>query len=36
MAKECKIVVVDDHTLFRKGLLTLLDGIDGFSVIGEA
>ena len=24
MAKECKIVVVDDHTLFRNGLRTLL------------
>ena len=36
MAKECKIVVVDDHTLFRNGLRTLLDGIEGFSVIGEA
>ena len=30
MAKECKIVVVDDHTLFRNGLRTLLDGIEGF------
>ena len=30
------IMVVDDHTLFRNGLRILLDGIDGFSVIGEA
>ena len=29
-------MVVDDHTLFRNGLRILLDGIDGFSVIGEA
>ena len=36
MAKSCKIVVVDDHTLFRNGLRTLLDAIDGFMVIGEA
>ncbi len=36
MARECKIVLVDDHTLFRNGLRTLLDGIEGFSVVGEA
>ncbi len=29
-------MVVDDHTLFRNGLRILLDGIEGFSVIGEA
>lgn len=31
-----RIVLVDDHTLFRNGLRTLLDGIDGFSVVAEA
>ena len=36
MAKACKIVVVDDHTLFRNGLRTLLDATEGFTVIGEA
>ena len=34
--RDCKIMVVDDHTLFRNGLRILLDGIEGFSVIGEA
>lgn len=34
--RTCDIVLVDDHTLFRNGLRTLLDGIDGFSVVAEA
>lgn len=36
MSTSCKIVLVDDHTLFRNGLRTLLDGIDGFAVTAEA
>ncbi|MDR2936724.1 MAG: response regulator transcription factor [Rikenellaceae bacterium] len=32
----CKLVLADDHTLFRSGLRTLLDARDNFSVIGEA
>ncbi|HSG05142.1 MAG TPA: response regulator transcription factor, partial [Nitrospiria bacterium] len=31
-----KILIVDDHTLFRKGLINLLDQQEGISVIGEA
>lgn len=34
--RTCDIILVDDHTLFRNGLRTLLDGIDGFSVVAEA
>lgn len=36
MDKCCKIVLVDDHTLFRSGLRTLLDDIPGFEVVAEA
>ena len=36
MSTSCKIVLVDDHTLFRNGLRTLLDGIEGFVVTAEA
>lgn len=31
-----KILLVDDHTLFRNGLKMLIDTIPGFSVTGEA
>jgi two-component system nitrate/nitrite response regulator NarL len=31
-----RIVVVDDHTLFRRGITALLGGVAGFSVVGEA
>ena len=35
--KECiRIVVVDDHTLFRRGLVGLLSEMEGFQVVGEA
>lgn len=33
---SCRIVLVDDHTLFRGGLRGLLDRYDGFRVVGEA
>ena len=36
MSTPCKIALVDDHTLFRNGLRTLLDGIEGFDVTAEA
>lgn len=36
MSKEIRIVVVDDHTLFRRGLVSLLSEMDGFRVVGEA
>ncbi|MCU0898278.1 MAG: response regulator [Burkholderiales bacterium] len=31
-----RIVVIDDHTLFRRGIIALLQREDGFAVIGEA
>ena len=31
-----KILLVDDHTLFRNGLKMLIDTIPGFQVTGEA
>lgn len=33
---EIRIVVVDDHTLFRRGLVGLLAEMDGFTVVGES
>jgi len=31
-----RVVIVDDHPVFRRGLKALLDGEDGLSVVGEA
>ena len=31
-----RIVVVDDHTLFRRGITALLGGVPGFAIVGEA
>jgi two-component system, NarL family, nitrate/nitrite response regulator NarL len=31
-----RVLVVDDHALFRKGIVSLLSGEDGFEVVGEA
>jgi DNA-binding NarL/FixJ family response regulator len=36
MAKEIKIALVDDHTLFRNGLRGLIDGNNGCRVVAEA
>lgn len=33
--KLCKIVLADDHALFRNGLKLLLSGYDGFDIVGE-
>jgi DNA-binding NarL/FixJ family response regulator len=33
---ELKLLVVDDHAIFREGLRALLDMEPDFSVIGEA
>lgn len=34
--KKIKILLVDDHTLFRNGLKTLLNMVSDFQVVGEA
>lgn len=34
--KTIQVLLVDDHALFRKGLVNLLEGEPGFQVIGEA
>jgi two-component system nitrate/nitrite response regulator NarL len=31
-----RIVVVDDHTLFRRGITALLSGVPEFEIVGEA
>jgi DNA-binding NarL/FixJ family response regulator len=36
LPESIRIVVVDDHPLFRHGLIQLLNSDDGFSVCGEA
>jgi len=36
MSENIRIVVVDDHTLFRRGLVGLLSEMEGFQVVGEA
>lgn len=34
--KNIRLVIVDDHALFRSGLVSLLQGMSGFEVVGEA
>jgi two-component system nitrate/nitrite response regulator NarL len=36
MAENIRVVVVDDHPLFRQGVVHALTATDGISVIGEA
>src|ERR687896_1683271 len=31
-----KVLVVDDHTLFREGIVNLLEQVDDISVVGQA
>ena len=33
---DIRVLVADDHTLFRDGLQALIDGWDGFTVVGSA
>jgi two-component system, NarL family, nitrate/nitrite response regulator NarL len=35
-ARRIRIVVIDDHTLFRRGITALLARVPGFAVVGEA
>lgn len=35
-AKPLRLVVVDDHALFRRGLVGLLEEMSGFTVVGQA
>lgn len=34
--RHIRIVVIDDHTLFRRGITALLSRVAGFAVVGEA
>ena len=34
--RNIRIVVIDDHTLFRRGITALLSRVPGFAVVGEA
>lgn len=33
---DLRVVVVDDHPVFRMGMVALLDSLDGIDVVGEA
>ena len=33
---NCRVVLADDHTMFRQGLRKLLDGVAGLEVVAEA
>lgn len=34
--RPIRLVIVDDHALFRSGLVSLIQGMKGFQVVGEA
>ena len=36
ISHSLRLVVVDDHTLFRRGLISLLEGMTEFQVVGQA
>jgi len=36
VAEQVSLVVVDDHPVFRLGMVALLDTIEGFTVVGQA
>lgn len=36
MAKKIKVVIADDHALFRKGMASIIQDFDNVEVIGEA
>ncbi|MEO7275567.1 MAG: response regulator transcription factor [Vicinamibacterales bacterium] len=36
MAREVRILIADDHPIFRQGLRAIIDAHDGFTVVGEA
>ena len=36
MSEPIRILVVDDHAIVRKGLVALLNTVDGLTVVGEA
>lgn len=33
---EVRVTIVDDHPVFRIGMATLLDSLDGMIVVGQA
>ena len=36
MMTDIKVLIVDDHTLFRDGLRAILENVDGITVVGDA
>lgn len=32
----CRVLIAEDHTIVRKGLRSLLEGVEGIQVVGEA
>jgi two-component system nitrate/nitrite response regulator NarL len=35
MSKSCRVAVIDDHPLFREGVVSMLIGVDGIEVVGQ-
>lgn len=36
MSDDLRVLIADDHPLFRRGMRTLLESMDGIEVVGEA
>ena len=36
MTPPVRVAIVDDDALVRAGLIMMLDGVDGISIVGEA
>jgi len=36
LAQKIKVLIADDHIIFRRGLKMLLASIDGIELVGEA
>ena len=36
MSKRIKVIIADDHALFRKGMISIIQGFESIEVVGEA
>src|ERR1700733_367123 len=35
LARKIKVLIIDDHTMVRRGLIALLESCDDFEVVGD-